>query len=95
MLGMHDFEGSGVSPNLIEAYKWISIAAKLEIPQFRSVRDDLASKLSPADLTEAKRRAAEFLPKPIKAKDTARPEPSAIQSHAYIQQPEESLAASH
>jgi hypothetical protein len=49
-------EGQGVPKDLIEAYKWFDLAAE-EIPISRVYRDQLALRMTPGQVAEAKQRA--------------------------------------
>ncbi|NQD37373.1 sel1 repeat family protein [Permianibacter sp. IMCC34836] len=48
--------GTGVSVDLIEAYKWIAIFHGGNIPAENGWKSDLESKMSTAEITEARKR---------------------------------------
>lgn len=47
----------------MEAYKWISLVAAQGIAEAKSSQEALENVLTPAQLAEGKKRAAEFKPK--------------------------------
>lgn len=55
--------GSGVPTNLIEAYKWYSLAASQDIENSIDMIPELTKDMTRAQIAEAQRRAAEFSPK--------------------------------
>ena len=65
-LGVFYAEGQGVSPDPIEAYKWLELAKKGN-GQDRAVatecQENLVAYLSDAQIEEAKRRAIAFVPR--------------------------------
>ncbi|HXO29086.1 MAG TPA: tetratricopeptide repeat protein [Thermoanaerobaculia bacterium] len=60
LLGQAYAEGRGVQPDLARAYYWLALAAKLDanLEHAAWARDELAPKLSPRELAEAKRMLA-------------------------------------
>ena len=54
-LGVMYGTGQGVPQDYIEAYKWMTLAASLE--ESAAARDRLAQQMTPAQITEAQRRA--------------------------------------
>ncbi|KIX14320.1 hypothetical protein X474_08590 [Dethiosulfatarculus sandiegensis] len=54
---------NGVPVNYIKAYKWAEIAAANGVLNADKFRDELARIMTPAQITEAKRLAAEWKPK--------------------------------
>jgi uncharacterized protein len=55
--------GFGVQTNLIEGYKWLLLADAQQNPQARVNLRTLEAKLSPEQMREGRRLAAEFKPK--------------------------------
>jgi len=53
-------DGKEVSQDLIEAYKWYSLAAEGGDRDAAALRNELAVKLSPAEVGEALKRARDF-----------------------------------
>jgi TPR repeat protein len=64
LLGFFYKEGSGVPLNNITAYKWMSLGIKNGSAQCEKALPLLQASMSPADIAEAKRRAAAFQPIP-------------------------------
>ncbi len=59
-LGVRYKNGQGVSPDPVEAFKWLSLAADRGITEAGEIRQEVQSRMTRAQVTEAKRRAAEF-----------------------------------
>jgi TPR repeat protein len=57
-------QGEGVETNPVEAYKWLSLALAQGDTQARANLAALEARLSPEQIDEGKRRAADFKPKP-------------------------------
>ena len=57
--------GQGVPQDYIEAHKWRTLAAALASgerqKQFAKLRDQLAKKMSPAQIAESQKRASEWM----------------------------------
>ena len=66
-LGWMYYEGTGVKKDLVEAYMWNNLAAAQlsgdERARVEKVRDFIASKLEPAELSKAQQRARDWQPK--------------------------------
>ena len=66
MLGLQYDKGQGVSENRIEAHKWLNLAAahapRRDREDWARIRDAVGSKMSLAQLAEARRRAIEWRP---------------------------------
>jgi TPR repeat protein len=52
--------GTGTALDPIESHKWLLLAAKAGDREAQSQLDDSAARLSPAQLAESKRRAAQW-----------------------------------
>ncbi|WCS25254.1 hypothetical protein LOK46_29760 [Methylobacterium sp. NMS14P] len=66
-LGVLYARGLGLTQDLIQSYAWFSAAASQGDDDAGKKRDDVANKLSPADLASAKSLAANFKPRKIDA----------------------------
>jgi hypothetical protein len=55
--------GRGVSFDIVEAYKWATLAARQGNKNAAKARDIQASLMTPAELAEAQRKVEEFKPK--------------------------------
>ena len=68
MLGLLYNKGHGVPEDFIEAYKWLNLAAVRASGPKREfsyrIRDSVASKMSPAQITKAQTLAVEWRPVP-------------------------------
>ncbi len=53
----------GVPLDYVQAHMWLSLAAKQGIERARKARDELAKKMTPAQIAEAQRLAREWKPK--------------------------------
>lgn len=62
-LGRLYFTGKGVPKDLVQAYKWASLAADQGNRNAAGGRDFLATKMTPQQISEARRLAKEFKPK--------------------------------
>jgi uncharacterized protein len=66
MLGLLFDKGQGVTENRIEAHKWLNLAAahaaRIDREDWVRIRDAVGSKMSLAQLAEARRRAIEWRP---------------------------------
>jgi TPR repeat protein len=64
-LGAMCAAGRGVAQDYVEAHKWRNLAAALTTAEnqkrFASVRDSLATKMTPAQLAEAQKRASKWM----------------------------------
>jgi uncharacterized protein len=60
--------GKGVAQNYVEAYKWLQLAVSQtsggEQESILELRDSTAARMTPEQITEAKRLATEWKPKP-------------------------------
>lgn len=65
-LGAYYFLGQGVPKDPVEAYKWLHLAAQKGDQEAAKNRGLVAQKLSVAQMTEGRKRAADFVP--MKAK---------------------------
>lgn len=65
-LGLMCDKGQGVPQDSVEAHKWLSLAAAragaADVKEYTNARDLVARKLTPRQLDEARRRAAEWKP---------------------------------
>ena len=65
-LGLMYDKGQGVPRDSVEAHKWLSLAAAragaADVKVFSNARDLVAKKLTPRQIAEARRRAAEWEP---------------------------------
>jgi TPR repeat protein len=61
-LGLQSSFGQGVPMDLVEAYMWYSLAAGNGNAHAPGYRDDLARQMTPAQITEAQKRAREWKP---------------------------------
>ena len=62
-LGYMYRNGEGVASDYVQAYKWYSLAAVHGSENYRKLRDLVAKRLSPKQLTEAERLTAKWKPK--------------------------------
>jgi TPR repeat protein len=62
MAVMYD-EGQGVPKNIVQAYKWYSLAATNGDKPATLLRDSLANQMTPAQIAEAQKLAQEWKPK--------------------------------
>ena len=62
-LGLQSSFGQGVPVDLVQAYMWYSIAAGNGNMHAPGYRDDLTRQMTPAQITEARKRAREWKPK--------------------------------
>jgi TPR repeat protein len=72
-LGECYVKGEGVTTNYVQAYKWFNLAAGQDGEDAGDIRVSLAKVqrfMTPAEITEAQRQAAEFKPKAIPSSDT-------------------------
>ncbi|MGT2487187.1 hypothetical protein ACU4GA_17010 [Methylobacterium oryzae CBMB20] len=74
-LGVLYARGLGLTQDLIQSYAWFSAAASQGDDDAGKKRDDVANKLSPADLASAKSLAANFKPRKIDAAVNEPPAP--------------------
>jgi TPR repeat protein len=58
-LGLAFYRGLGVPQNYVEAYKFASIAAARGLPNARTLRDEVAEKMSPRQIAQGQRLATE------------------------------------
>ncbi len=61
-LGQMYVDGEGVPQDYVQAHMWFNLAAS-EIKIAAKFRDDLASKMTPAQIAEAQKMAREWKPK--------------------------------
>ncbi len=61
-LGQRYHLGLGVNTNAVAAYKWLTLASKNGIQDADAIRDDVASKMSRAEIREARQQAENFQP---------------------------------
>jgi len=62
-LGVMYYEGAGVPGNLMQAYKWLALAAAQDHAAAKDNRDIVRDSLTPAQIAEAQKLAAEWKPK--------------------------------
>jgi len=64
LAGMY-FRGQGVGQDYVEAHKWYNIASALESGELQvgvaQLRDNIAKKMTPAQIAEAQKRASEWM----------------------------------
>jgi uncharacterized protein len=75
-IGLMYRDGLGVPQDNVQAYMWFTLAANISGQYFTPLRDTLGLKMSPTEIEEAKRRAAEW--KPAKKKSRAPDEPEGL-----------------
>jgi uncharacterized protein len=63
-LGKTYADGRGVLQDYIEAHKWLNLASSNGEPEAAKQRDDVANKMTPAQVAEAQRLAKEWKPVP-------------------------------
>jgi len=72
-LGLMYHKGQGVPQDSVEAHMWLSIAASRavgdDVQKFKNARDLVAQKMTPQQIADAQRRAAEWKPKSGEGKD--------------------------
>ncbi|MGA7323810.1 MAG: tetratricopeptide repeat-containing serine protease family protein [Rhodomicrobium sp.] len=78
-LGVMYYLGQGVPQNYSRSYFWSSLAAARGNMSARRIRDTVARLVSPAQIAEAQRQAAQWQPKPIKAAAPHIPVPKAAE----------------
>lgn len=76
-LGVLYARGMGLTQDLVQSYAWFAAAAAQGDDDAAKKRDDVANKLSPADLVRAKSLAATFKPRKIDAAVNEPPAPKA------------------
>ena len=62
-LGFMYGKGRGVPLDYVQAHMWLNLATKQGIERARKARDELAKKMTPAQIAEAQRLAREWKPK--------------------------------
>jgi TPR repeat protein len=62
-LGTFHANGTGVPKNYVEAYKWLNLAAAQGISEAKSILSSIESSMTPAQIAEAQRRSAAFIPR--------------------------------
>ncbi|MGU3665596.1 hypothetical protein ACLBX9_15560 [Methylobacterium sp. A49B] len=77
-LGVLYARGLGLTQDLVQSYAWFAAAAAQGDDDAAKKRDDVANKLSPADLASAKSLAGSFKPRKIDAAVNEPPAPKAI-----------------
>jgi localization factor PodJL len=77
-LGVLYARGLGLTQDLVQSYAWFAAAAAQGDDDAAKKRDDVANKLSPADLASAKSLAASFKPRKIDAAVNEPPAPKAV-----------------
>ncbi|MCO5051800.1 MAG: sel1 repeat family protein [Verrucomicrobiae bacterium] len=63
-LGMRYKDGQGVTANPVEAYKWLSLAADGGVAEATEIRKEVQSRMTGAQVSEAKRLLKEFTVQP-------------------------------
>jgi TPR repeat protein len=76
-LGMSFADGDGVAQNDQEAYIWLSLAAARGNKNAAHLRDQVAGRMSRAEIVEGQQRAASFVEKKCAPPDAPDPEPGA------------------
>ena len=61
-LGLMYEDGRGVAQDYVLAHKWFNLAATQGLDRAKKARDELASKMTPAQIAEAERLAREWKP---------------------------------
>jgi TPR repeat protein len=59
-MGLSYSIGQGVPQDLIQAHKWLNLAAEQGDPRARRVRSEIARDMSSAEIAEAQRQAREW-----------------------------------
>ncbi len=62
-LGLSYVKGEGVAEDLVEAYKWLLLAARQGDEDAKKNMTELESKLTPEQIAEGQKRAREFKPR--------------------------------
>jgi hypothetical protein len=62
-LGLRYEEGEGVPQNYVLAHMWYTLATAQKLKIAADLRDDLAKKMTPAQIAEAQKLAREWKPK--------------------------------
>jgi TPR repeat protein len=62
-LGLMYYGGNGVPKDFVQAYLWLSLAADQKFQDAAKNLDFLVKKMSPGQITEAKKLASEWKPK--------------------------------
>jgi TPR repeat protein len=60
---MRYYEGKGVAPDPVEAYKWLSVAAAQKMRDAAQARDILKRSMTREQINEGRRRADAFVAK--------------------------------
>jgi hypothetical protein len=63
-LGMSLRDGHGVEKDPVQAHQWLALAARQNFPGSADSLKELEARMKPEEITEAKKRAAAFVPKP-------------------------------
>ncbi len=61
LLGRMHYDGSSLPVDYVAAYQWFAIAAETGLPVAVRYRDGLAERMTPAEVIEGARRAAEWV----------------------------------
>ncbi|MEZ0226115.1 MAG: tetratricopeptide repeat protein [Alphaproteobacteria bacterium] len=78
-IGIMYRDGLGVPQDNVQAYMWFTLAANISGQFFTPLRDNLGLKMTPAEIEDAKRRAAEWKPV-VKRKARTLDEPEGLLS---------------
>lgn len=62
-LGHRFIKGTGAPVDLVEAFKWLTLAEAAKVADASTALDEIKGGMSGAELTEARKRAREFVPK--------------------------------
>ena len=73
-IGLMYRDGLGVPQDNVQAYMWFTLAANISGQYFTPLRDNLGLKMTPEEIEDAKRRAAEWKPAKRKARTMDEPE---------------------
>jgi TPR repeat protein len=66
LLGLCYNRGEGVEKDTVEAYKWLNLAATQGSDSFVKARDNVLKTLTPEEIVEGQKRAADFSPQRAK-----------------------------
>jgi uncharacterized protein len=71
-LGFMYYKGQGVPQNYVSAHMWYSLAAARDYKDAEKARDTIAGRMTPGQIAEAQKQAAEWTPKALNvpAEDT-------------------------
>jgi len=83
LLGTYYEKGQGIGQDKVEAYKWYALAAAGGHKSAQARRDELSAALSPEQLQDAQRRAAQFKTAALPAVEKAAPRLPSVEEPSY------------